>query len=50
MTPSYYTFLQKKRVPDTLIPRRVPLADLDLAATERVNGERGVEFVSPNTQ
>jgi len=30
--------------------RRVPLADLDLAATERVNGERGVEFVSPNTQ
>jgi hypothetical protein len=29
--------------------RRVPLADLDLAATERVNGERGVEFVSPNT-
>jgi hypothetical protein len=30
--------------------RRVPLADLDLVATERVNGERGVEFVSPSTQ
>jgi hypothetical protein len=30
--------------------RRVPLADLDLAATERLNGERGVEFVPPNTQ
>jgi hypothetical protein len=30
--------------------RRVPLADLDLAATERLNGERGVEFVPPNAQ
>lgn len=30
--------------------RRVPLADLDLAATERVNGERGVEFVAPSPQ
>jgi hypothetical protein len=32
------------------LTRRVPLADLDLAATERVNEERGVEFVSPNAQ
>jgi len=31
------------------VTRRVPLADLDLAATERVNGERGVEFISPAT-
>ena len=31
------------------LTRRVPLADLDLAATERVNEERGVEFVSPST-
>jgi hypothetical protein len=30
--------------------RRVPLADLDLAATQRVNGERGVDFVSPDPQ
>ncbi len=30
--------------------RRVPLADLDLAATARVNGERGVDFVPPTPQ
>jgi hypothetical protein len=30
--------------------RRVPLADLDLAATERVNAERGVDFVAPGPQ
>src|SRR5208282_4760693 len=30
--------------------RRVPLADLDLAATQRVNGERGVDFVAPDPQ
>jgi hypothetical protein len=30
--------------------RRVPLADLDLAATQRVNVERGVDFVSPDPQ
>jgi hypothetical protein len=29
---------------------RVPLADLDLAATQRANGERGVDFVAPNPQ
>jgi hypothetical protein len=28
--------------------RQVPLADLDLAATKRVNEERGVDFASPN--
>lgn len=28
--------------------RQVPLADLDLAATQRVNGERGVDFVAPD--
>lgn len=28
--------------------RQVPLADLDLGATERLNGDRGVEFVPPN--
>jgi hypothetical protein len=27
--------------------RQVPLADLDLAATERVNGDRGVDFSAP---
>jgi len=27
--------------------RRVPLAQLDLAATQRVNGERGVDFLAP---
>jgi hypothetical protein len=27
--------------------RQIPLADLDLAATEHVNGERGVDFVTP---
>jgi hypothetical protein len=30
--------------------RQVPLADLDLAATERVNGDRGVNFVAPAPQ
>jgi hypothetical protein len=30
--------------------RQVPLAELDLAATERVNGDRGVDFVAPNPQ
>ena len=30
--------------------RRVPLADLDLAATQRVNGDRGVDFVTPDPQ
>jgi len=30
--------------------RRVPLADLDLAATQRLNGERGVDFVTPDPQ
>ena len=30
--------------------RQVPLADLDLAATERVNGDRGVDFVAPGPQ
>jgi hypothetical protein len=30
--------------------RQVPLADLDLAATQRVNGERGVDFVAPDPQ
>ncbi len=30
--------------------RQVPLADLDLAATQRVNGDRGVDFVTPNPQ
>jgi hypothetical protein len=29
--------------------RRVPLADLDLAATQRVNGDRGVDFSAPDT-
>ncbi len=28
--------------------QRVPLTDLDLSATARVNGERGVEFVAPD--
>jgi hypothetical protein len=32
------------------ITRQVPLTDLDLAATERVNGDRGVNFVAPSTQ
>jgi hypothetical protein len=27
--------------------RQVPLADLDLAATQRANDDRGVEFVAP---
>jgi hypothetical protein len=30
--------------------RRVPLADLDLAATQRVNIERGIDFVAPDPQ
>jgi anti-sigma factor ChrR (cupin superfamily) len=30
--------------------QRVPLADLDLAATQRLNGERGVDFVTPDPQ
>jgi hypothetical protein len=30
--------------------RQVPLADLDLATTERVNGDRGVDFIAPNPQ
>jgi len=30
--------------------RQVPLADLDLAATQHVNGERGVDFVAPAQQ
>ncbi|MGA2982666.1 MAG: hypothetical protein ABSG32_02560 [Terriglobia bacterium] len=30
--------------------RRVPLADLDLVATQRVNGERGVDFTAPDPQ
>ena len=30
--------------------RQVPLADLDLAATQRVNGDRGVDFVASNPQ
>jgi len=30
--------------------RRVRLADLDLAATERVNEKRGVDFVIPDAQ
>jgi hypothetical protein len=30
--------------------RQVSLADLDLAATERANSDRGVEFVAPNPQ
>ena len=29
--------------------QQVPLADLDLAATERVNGERGVDFGARRT-
>lgn len=32
------------------LTQQVPLADLDLAATQRVNGQRGVEFVPPNPQ
>src|SRR5208282_346146 len=32
------------------ITRRVPLADLDLAATQRVNVERGIDFVAPDPQ
>jgi len=30
--------------------RRVPLADLDLTATQRVNGDRGVDFATPDPQ
>jgi len=30
--------------------RRVPLADLDLAATQRANEARGVDFAAPNQQ
>ena len=30
--------------------QRVPLADLDLTATQRVNGERGVDFTAPDQQ
>jgi hypothetical protein len=30
--------------------RQVPLADLDLAATQRVNDDRGVDFVAPAQQ
>ncbi len=30
--------------------RRVPLADLDLSATQRVNGDRGVDFATPDPQ
>ena len=30
--------------------RQVPLAELDVAATERVNGDRGVDFVAPASQ
>jgi hypothetical protein len=30
--------------------QRVPLADLDLTATQRVNGERGVDFTAPDPQ
>jgi hypothetical protein len=30
--------------------RQIPLADLDLAATQRANGERGVDFVAPAPQ
>ena len=30
--------------------RRVPLADLDVAATERVNAQRGIDFETPNPQ
>ena len=30
--------------------RRVALADLDLTATWRVNAERGVDFITPNSQ
>jgi hypothetical protein len=30
--------------------QRVPLADLDLTATARVNGQRGVDFVAPDAQ
>jgi hypothetical protein len=30
--------------------RRIPLADLDLTATQRVNGERGVDFTAPDQQ
>jgi len=30
--------------------RRVPLADLDLTATQRVNGDRGVDFSTPEPQ
>ena len=32
------------------VTRRVPLTDLDLAATERVNEARGVEFAAPDPQ
>jgi len=32
------------------LTRRVPLADLDLAATQRLNGERGVDFGTPDPQ
>jgi hypothetical protein len=32
------------------VTRRVPLADLDLAATQRANGERGVDFITPDPQ
>jgi len=30
--------------------RRVPLTDLDLTATRRINGERGVDFSNPESQ
>jgi len=30
--------------------RQVPLADLDIAATQRANDERGVEFAAPRSQ
>lgn len=30
--------------------RRIPLSDLDLAATQRINSERGVEFIAPSSQ
>jgi hypothetical protein len=29
-------------------PRRIPLSDLDLAATQQVNDDRGVEFILPH--
>jgi hypothetical protein len=30
--------------------RRVPLDDLDLPATQRVNGDRGVDFATPESK